>query len=93
MLPGVVSLPRCLRRQVTPAAVHAAIRQRAFLRAFLLALRLNDPQLLRHVLLSTPPQQVRQCARRNEKRSPPGSCSPALPHSGCCGRQILSNTA
>lgn len=51
--------PTDLGQEVTPAAVHAAVARGAWLRAFLLALRLNQPDLLRHVILSTPPQQVR----------------------------------
>lgn len=50
--------PTDLGQEVTPAAVHAAAARGAWLRAFLLALRLNQPDLLRHVILSTPPQQV-----------------------------------
>lgn len=50
--------PTDLGAEVTPAAVHAALAAGAPLRAFLLALRLNQPDLLRHVILSTPPQQV-----------------------------------
>lgn len=55
---GLVFDPTDLGAEVTPAAVHAAARRGAWLRAFLLALRLNQPELLRHVILSTPPQQV-----------------------------------
>ena len=51
--------PTDLGSDVTPAAAAAALRSGAFLRAFLLALRLNQPELLRHVILSTPPQQAR----------------------------------
>lgn len=55
---GLVFDPTDLGAEVTPAAVHAAAARGAWLRAFLLALRLSQPQLLHHVLLSTPPQQV-----------------------------------
>lgn len=55
---GLVFDPTDLGVEVTPGAVHAAAARRAWLQAFLLALRLNQPPLLRHVILSTPPKQV-----------------------------------
>lgn len=55
---GLVFDPTDLGVEVTPAAVHSAAARGAWLQAFLLALRLNQPPLLRHVILSTPPKQV-----------------------------------
>jgi hypothetical protein len=55
---GLVFDPTDLGVEVTPGAVHAAAARGAWLQAFLLALRLNQPPLLRHVILSTPPKQV-----------------------------------
>jgi periodic tryptophan protein 2 len=50
--------PTDLAEDVTPAAVLRALGSGAYLRALLVALRLRDPALLRHVLLSTPPPSV-----------------------------------
>lgn len=55
---GMVFDPTDLAEDVTPAAVLRALGSGAYLRALLVALRLGDPGLLRHVLLSTPPASV-----------------------------------
>lgn len=59
---GLVFDPTDLTEDLTPAACQAALDGQAFVRAALIALRLGDPQLLRHCLLSTPPQQVATAA-------------------------------
>lgn len=56
---GMVFDPTDLGEEVTPQAVHAALAAKKPLRALLIALRLADPALLRHVLMSTPPKKVR----------------------------------
>ena len=56
---GMVFDPTDLGEEVTPQAVHAALAAKKPLRALLIALRLADPVLLRHVLMSTPPKKVR----------------------------------
>lgn len=55
---GLMFDPTDLGTDVTPAAVHTAIRRGASLQAMLLALRLAQPDLLQHAILSTPPRQV-----------------------------------
>ncbi|KAL4425513.1 hypothetical protein ABPG75_009529 [Micractinium tetrahymenae] len=50
--------PTDLAEDVTPAATLKALGQGAHLKALLMAMRLNDPQLVQHVVLSTPPAQV-----------------------------------
>lgn len=44
---------------ITPAAVHEAVEQQQHLKALLIALRLREPGLIQHALLSVPHQQVR----------------------------------
>ena len=44
---------------VTPDAVHDAINKQQHLKALLIALRLREPGLMQHALLSVPHQQVR----------------------------------
>ena len=58
---GLVFDPTDLAQDVTPEAAHAALAKGQALRAALIALRLRDGGLLRHALLSTPPEQVRSC--------------------------------
>ena len=58
---GLVFDPTDLTEDVTPAAAYKALGSRAFLRALLIALRLKDPEVLRRVIMSTPPGQVRLC--------------------------------
>jgi periodic tryptophan protein 2 len=55
---GMVFDPTDLAEDVTPAAVLRALGSGAYLRALLVALRLRDPELTRHVLLATPPGSV-----------------------------------
>ena len=50
--------PTDLAEDVTPAAVLRALGSGAYLRALLVALRLRDATLIRHVLLATPPASV-----------------------------------
>lgn len=59
---GLVFDPTDLTEDITPAAAHRALGNRAFLRALLIALRLKDPEVLRHVIMSTPPSQVSSVA-------------------------------
>ena len=55
---GLVFDPADLAEDITPGAAYKALGNRAFLRALLIALRLKDPEVLRHVIMSTPPSQV-----------------------------------
>jgi periodic tryptophan protein 2 len=55
---GMVFDPTDLAEDVTPAAVLRALGSGAYLRALLVALRLRDPELTRHVLFATPPASV-----------------------------------
>lgn len=55
---GMVFDPTDLAEDVTPAAVLRALGSGAYLRALLVALRLRDPELIRHVLFATPPESV-----------------------------------
>ena len=55
---GMVFDPTDLAEDITPAAVLRALGSGAYLRALLVALRLRDPVLTRHVLLATPPAAV-----------------------------------
>ncbi|KAL3138072.1 hypothetical protein ABBQ38_005303 [Trebouxia sp. C0009 RCD-2024] len=55
---GLVFDPTHLTEDITPAAAYKALGNRAFVRALLIALRLKDPDVLRHVIMSTPPNQV-----------------------------------
>uniref|UniRef100_A0A383VAW3 Small-subunit processome Utp12 domain-containing protein n=1 Tax=Tetradesmus obliquus TaxID=3088 RepID=A0A383VAW3_TETOB len=54
--------PTDLTEALTPQAFHAALAGRAYVRALLIALRLGDPVLLKHGLMSVPPQQVTTAA-------------------------------
>ena len=56
---GLVFDPTDLTEDITPAAAFKALSNRAFVRALLIALRLKDPDVVRHVIMSTPPNQVR----------------------------------
>jgi periodic tryptophan protein 2 len=55
---GAVFDPTDLEEDVTPQAVRRALQARAHLRALLLALRLNDPALVEHCVMCTPPGEV-----------------------------------
>jgi periodic tryptophan protein 2 len=61
---GLVFDPTDLDEDVTPEAARRASASGAHARALLIALRLRDPDTLRHVVLSTPPQQVLPCGSR-----------------------------
>ena len=50
--------PTDLTENLTPAAFHAALAAKAYVRALLISLRLNDQSLLRHGLMSVPVSQV-----------------------------------
>ena len=52
--------PTELAEAVTPEAARLALSQRHYVKALLLALRLKDTDLLRHVMLTIPDDQVRQ---------------------------------
>lgn len=70
---GLVFDPTDLTEDATPAAALRALSQGAYLKALLLALRLGEPALLAHALLSTPPPAVGQLAG-----SVPAAVAPAL---------------
>lgn len=55
---GLVFDPTDLGEDVTPQAAQGAVRQGAYLRGLLIALRLKDAELCHHAILSTPPSQV-----------------------------------
>ena len=55
---GLVFDPTDLGPDVTPQAAHTALGARQPLRALLIALRLSDPALLLHALMSTQPHEV-----------------------------------
>ena len=55
---GLVFDPTDLAEDITPAATRKALATGAFLKAMLIALRLKDPDVLRHVIMSVPPAQV-----------------------------------
>lgn len=55
---GLVFDPTDLAEDITPAATRKALASGAFLKALLIALRLKDPDVLRHVIMSVPPAQV-----------------------------------
>ncbi|GLC52693.1 hypothetical protein PLESTB_000658000 [Pleodorina starrii] len=59
---GLIFDPTDLNQDITPAAVHSSLAAGAHLRALLIALRLSDPGLVRHVLLETPPSAVQTTA-------------------------------
>ena len=50
--------PTDLGEDVTPQAVHAAIKQKLYLRAILVAFRLDSQDLVQHALMSTPLAEV-----------------------------------
>nr|ADI46885.1 UTP1f [Volvox carteri f. nagariensis] len=56
---GLIFDPTDLEQDVTPGAVHSSLAAGAHLRALLIALRLGDQELVRHVLLMTPPGAVK----------------------------------
>lgn len=64
---GLVFDPTDLAEDVTVAATRKALAQGAFLKALLIALRLKDPEVLRHVIMSVPPAQVMVNARTLER--------------------------
>lgn len=81
---GLLFDPTDLAEDVTPAAVLRALRSGAHLRALLVALRLRDPGLVRHVLLSTPPPAVELVAAALPAAVVPrllGALGEALPES------------
>jgi len=51
--------PTDLEEAVTPEAARQALSQHQYVKALLLALRLKDTDMLRHMMLSVPDQQVR----------------------------------
>ena len=55
---GSIFDPTDLAEDVTIEAARRALQHRMYLKALLLALRLKEPELLEHVLLSTPGDQV-----------------------------------
>ena len=57
---GMLFDPSDITEAITPVACRQALEARAFVRAALIALRLGEPELLRHVLMSTPLAQVCQ---------------------------------
>ncbi|GIM02141.1 hypothetical protein Vretimale_6840 [Volvox reticuliferus] len=59
---GLIFDPTDLTQDVTPAAVHSSLAAGSYLRALLIALRLSDQELVRHVLLATPLAGVRTTA-------------------------------
>lgn len=59
---GLTFDPTDLTEALTPAAFHQALAGRAFVRALLIALRLNDTTLLKHGLMSVPPGQLNTVA-------------------------------
>lgn len=60
---GAAFDPTDLNEALTPAAFHAAVAAGAHGRALLVALRLGDARLLRHGLLSVPPERLGPVAR------------------------------
>ena len=50
--------------EITPDAVHAALKERHHLRALLIALRLRDGKLIQHALLSVPRHLVSSMLQR-----------------------------
>ena len=55
---GLVFDPTDLAEDITPGAARKALASGAFLKALLIALRLKEPDVLRHVIMSVPPAQV-----------------------------------
>ncbi len=58
---GLVFDPTDLTEDITPAAAYKALANRAFLKALLIALRLKDPEVVRHVVMAIPASQVSVC--------------------------------
>ena len=56
---GEIFDPTELEEAVTPEAARQALSQHHYATALLLALRLKDTDMLRHMMLSVPDQQVR----------------------------------
>nr|BCL66081.1 nucleolar protein, component of the U3 processome [Volvox africanus] len=59
---GLIFDPTDLAQDVTPAAVHSSLAASSYLRALLIALRLSDQELVRHVLLATPLASIQTTA-------------------------------
>ncbi|GLI62923.1 nucleolar protein, component of the U3 processome [Volvox africanus] len=59
---GLIFDPTDLTQDVTPAAVHSSLAASSYLRALLIALRLSDQELVRHVLLATPLASIQTTA-------------------------------
>ena len=55
---GLLFDPTDLAEDITPASALEALNSGAYLRSLLIALRLHDPTIVRHVILSTPPTSV-----------------------------------
>ncbi|PRW59321.1 periodic tryptophan 2-like protein [Chlorella sorokiniana] len=78
--------PTDLAEDVTPAAALKALGQGAHLKALLMAMRLNDPKLTQHVVLSTPRAQVSLVVNQLPPAVVPqlltalGELLPATPH-------------
>lgn len=50
--------PTDLSEDLTPQSCHAALASQSYVRALLIALRLKDAELIKHVVLSTPPDAL-----------------------------------
>lgn len=50
--------PTDLGEDVTPQAIYSSLKQKLYLRALLLAFRLQNNELIKHTILSTPPKEV-----------------------------------
>ncbi|PSC76313.1 periodic tryptophan 2-like protein [Micractinium conductrix] len=78
--------PTDLAEDVTPAAALKALGQGAHLKAILMSLRLGDPKLVQHVVLSAPPAQVPLLANQMPAAVVPqllaalGELIPSTPH-------------
>lgn len=60
-------------------AARRALEHRMYLKALLLALRLKEAELLEHVLLSTPKDQVASAWRTDQRGNlRPWACEPML---------------
>ena len=59
---GLLFDPTDLAEDITPAAAIKYLNSGAYLRSLLIALRLKDPAIVRHVILSTPPKSVQAVA-------------------------------
>lgn len=74
---GSVFDPTDLAEDVTVEAAHRALQHSMYLKALLLALRLKEAELLEHVLLSTPEDQVRSPTLLTHTQP---SCHTVLPY-------------